>query len=140
MNELVLFYSYSGHSRQYASNCAKKPGRDLCEVLTTRKHSKLYCFFIGCPKALAGGTIPVAPITPKNVKYDLVHVYAPIWAGHMAPPMNTALAQLGFPEGTKVALHMVSAGGKSAKASIEKHMQKLGLVVSFYENIRSVPF
>jgi hypothetical protein len=138
MKELVLFYSFTGNSKRYATNCARKPGRDLCEVRTATKHGKFYCYLIGCPKALIGGTIPIEPITQNLEGYDKVHVYAPIWASHMAPPMHTALMQL--PKGTKVSLHMVSAGSKSAKSSIEKRVQKLGLEVVFYEDIKSVPF
>jgi hypothetical protein len=138
MKELVLVYSFSGNSRKYAVNCARKPGRELCEVQTAKKLGKFYCFAVACPISLAGGMIPIKPNDRELIGYDLVHVYAPIWAGHMAPPMHTAL--LGLPKGTRVSLHMVSAGGKSAKASIEKMVQKLGLVIASYEDIKSIPF
>jgi hypothetical protein len=138
MKELVLFYSFSGNSKKYAVNCARKPGRDLCEVQTAKKLGKFYCYAVACPISMAGGTIPITPISVELTGYDLVHVYAPIWAGHMAPPMHTALSAL--PKGTRVSLHMVSAGGKSSKASIKKMVQKMGLEIASYEDIKSIEF
>jgi hypothetical protein len=138
MRELVLFYTYMGHSALFARNCAKRKGRDLCEVKAAKKYKLLYCYLIGCFKSIRGKQMPIKPISQNFEGYDLVQVFAPIWAGHIAPVMNTALSML--PRGTKLVLHMVSAGGKSARTAIEKNMSKLGLEVISYEDIKTVPY
>jgi hypothetical protein len=141
MNGLIIYYSYTGHTKKEAEKFAKKNRFDLCEVYPKKKISKLYAYFIGCPKSMLGSQSAIKE--PLNVKgkavqwsrYGVVHVFAPIWAGGLPPVVNTALAQI--PAGTQIQLHCVSAGGSSNTAAVTKRIQKMGLVLAGYSDIKS---
>jgi hypothetical protein len=62
---------------------------------------------------MAGGGVPVNTLDVSFEDYDTVHVFAPIWAGFPAAPINTALGWL--PPGMAITLTLVSKSGKSNK-------------------------
>jgi flavodoxin len=112
MTQLVLYYSLSGKTKAIAEDFASQNGYDIREVVPQEPITTLKAFTL-CPKAMAGGTVPVNAIGVSLENYDTVHVFAPIWAGFPAPPVNTALGWL--PPGTEVTLTFVSKSGKSNK-------------------------
>ena len=140
MKELVLFYSYSGNTKNIASKYAAENNCDICEVINEKKHNKFYSYVIGCFKAMKGGVFKIQPLminqTPVNFEdYDTVNIFAPIWAGHPAPSMNSALNLI--PKNKKTKLFMVSASGESSKDVISKRVESLGLEILNYEDIKS---
>ena len=145
MKELVLFYSYSGNTKKAAQKFGEENSCDICEVLDEKKPGKLAAFIPGIVKALKGGGRKIKPLIIINEQssfqngvkfedYGAVNVFAPIWAGHPAPSMNTALKML--PGGTKIKLFMVSQSGESAKDNISKRVQAMGLEIVGYEDIK----
>ena len=139
MRELVLFYSYSGNTRKAAQKFADENGCSICEVTDEKRPGKLGAFIPGIIKALKGGGSKINPVTLNGAsvsfgEYIAVNIFAPIWAGHPAPSMNTALKLL--PTGTKVKLFMVSQSGESAKDNICKRVREMGLEIEEYEDIK----
>jgi flavodoxin len=112
MKELVLYYSRSGKTRAIAEKFAAEKGFDICEVVP-RKKIGVFKAFLLCPKAISGGKTAIETLNVNFGDYEQIHVFAPIWAGNPAPPINTALGWL--PAGTKVTLNFVSSGGTSNK-------------------------
>jgi len=142
MKELVLFYSYSGNTKKAAEKYAQENNFDICAVFDMKKRpSKIYAYIIGCFKSMKGSAFPVEPLMINNnnaVKfedYDIINIFAPIWAGHPAPSINSALKLI--PANTKIKLFMISASGNSAKDNITKRVQDLGLEIVGYEDIKS---
>ena len=140
MRELVLFYSYSGHTKKIAEKFGEENKFDICEATDKKRPNKFAAFTVGIVKAVRGSGRKVNPLAigEKPVKfedYEAVDVFAPIWAGHPAPSANAALKML--PQGTKVKLFMVSQSGNSEKEKITKRVQDLGLEIIAYENIKS---
>jgi len=139
MKELVLFYSYSGHTKKAAEKSAQDNNFDICEITDKKRPNKFAAYTAGCFKAMKGSSREINPlmIDGNNLKfedYDIINIYAPIWAGHPAPSMNGALKLL--PSGTKVKLYMISASGESKKDNITKRVQALGLEIAGYEDIK----
>ncbi|MDR0952350.1 MAG: hypothetical protein LBM18_05445 [Oscillospiraceae bacterium] len=134
MKNIVLYYSFTGHSREFAEAFAKEHGYEATEVTTPKKHGMAYAFIIGCPKSLSGGSVAIKPLALSLEDVDEVHVFAPVWAGCCAPAMNTALKQL--PKGTKVYMHMVSSGGESNRSMIEGYLEHWGLNLAGFEDIK----
>ena len=140
MKELVLFYSYSGNTKKAAQKFGGENNFDICEVLDKKRPGKFAAFTAGCFKALSGGGRKIKPLllneTPvKFEEYAVVNVFAPVWAGHPAPSMNSALKLI--PKGAKIKLYLVSASGHSEKDSLSKRIGDMGLEITGYEDIKS---
>jgi len=134
MSELVLFYSFTGNTKRLAEEFARDSALEACEILSAKKLGKLAAYSAGCFKALKGAGMPIAEPAVDLSECESAHVFAPIWAGHIAPPMNSALALL--PKGAKLSLHMVSGSGSSNQDGTAKRLQIMGLEVVEYEDIR----
>ena len=135
MKELVLFYSYSGNTRKIAEKFALENNFDICEVIAVKKPNKLRDYTVGIIKAIKGGIFKIRPLDVNFGDYDIINIFAPVWAGVFAPAMNAALKLI--PSGKTIKLFMVSMSGESEKTMIEKRVQKLGLEVAGYEDIKS---
>ena len=134
MSELVLYYSYTGNTKLLAGEFARENGLEVCEIRAEKKPGKFAAYTAGCFKAIKGGGMPIEPPAADLSALEAAHVFAPIWAGGIAPPMNSALALL--PKGTALTLHMVSASGSSNQDKIAGRLQNMGLEVAGYEDIR----
>ena len=134
MSELVLYYSYSGHTKKIALDTAAKYNLTTCEVVDEVKPGKFKAYTKGCYHAMKGVATPIKPLMVSFAEFGAVLVFAPIWAGSIAPAMNTALAKL--PMGTKVSLRLVSRSGRSSKEKITKRLKTLGLEIIGYEDIK----
>ena len=140
MRELILFYSYSGHTKKVVNVFNRHNDFDVCEVFDEKRPNKFAAYTAGCFKAMKGSERKVKPLmlnetAVKFEDYEVVNIFAPIWAGHPAPSMNGALKLI--PSGTKVKLFMVSASGNSNKDLISKRVQDLGLEIVGYEDIKN---
>jgi len=134
MSELVLYYSFSGNTKLLAEQFAGENGLALCEVRTAKKLGKFAAYTAGCFKAIKGEGMPIEALSTSLSSLEAAHIFAPIWAGGIAPPMNSALALL--PKGTKLTLHMVSGSGSSNQDKIAERLQNMGMEVAGYEDIR----
>ena len=134
MSELVLCYSFTGNTRHLAEEFAGENGLALCEVRTQKKLGKFAAYTTGCFKAIKGEGLPIEALSADLSAVGAAHIFAPIWAGGIAPPMNSALALL--PKGTKLSLHMVSASGSSNQDKIAERLRNMGLEVTGYEDTR----
>jgi len=135
MKELVLFYSYAGNTKKAAEKFSQDHNFDICEVLDQKRPGKFAAYTAGCFKALKGSSRPIREFAVKLEDYDVINIFAPIWAGHPAPSMNSALKLI--PQNTKIKLFFVSASGNSNKDGITKRIQNLGLEIIGYEDIKS---
>ena len=134
MKELVLFYSWSGNTKGEAEKFAQENNFDICEVKDKKRPGKLAAFVPGIIKAIKGSGRKINQIDVKFEDYDIINVFAPIWAGHPAPSMNSALKLI--PPKTIIKLFMVSQSGQSEKENIYKRVQALGLEIIGYEDIK----
>ena len=134
MSELVLFYSFTGNTKRLAGEFARENALEACEIVPAKKPSKLAAYTSGCFKALKGAGMPIAEPAVNLSECESAHVFAPIWAGHIAPPMNSALALL--PKGCALTLHMVSGSGSSNQDKVTERLRAMGLEVAGYADIR----
>jgi len=134
MSELVLYYSFTGNTKHLAEDFARENGLELCEIRAQSRLGKFAAYTAGCLKALKGAGMPIEAPAADLAACGAAHIFAPIWAGHIAPPMNSALALL--PGGAKLSLHMVSQSGGGNQDKITERLQNTGLEVTDYEDIR----
>jgi len=134
MSELVFYYSFTGNTRLLAEEFANENGLELCEIRTQKPLGKFAAYTAGCLKALKGAGLPIEAVAANLSECETAHIFAPIWAGNIAPPMNSVLALL--PKGAKLSLHMVSASGSGNQDKITERLQNMGLEVTGYADIR----
>jgi len=134
MKELVLYYSFSGHTKQVAEEFAQQNSLTACEIRTQRKLSTLVAYTVGIVKAIKGTGMPIAPPAMTFEGCETAHIFAPVWADGIAPPMNSAIALL--PKGCELRLRLVSQSGKSGEEMVTKRLQDAGYVVASYKDIR----
>jgi hypothetical protein len=134
MSELVLYYSFTGNTKLLAEEFAGENGLEACEIRAAKTLGKFAAYTAGCFKAIKGAGMPIEAPAADLSAVEAAHVFAPIWAGGIAPPMNSALALL--PKGVKLSLHMVSGSGGSNQDKITERLRNMGLEVDAYADIR----
>lgn len=94
MDILVLYYSYTGHTRKVAEALARQLGADLREIecpAYRRWYGPLAMFL----DILTGHRPHVQPLGSPGSYYGLVVVGGPVWAAQAAPPVMRALEECG---------------------------------------------
>ena len=94
MDVLVLYYSFSGHTRAVSEALAKELGADLREI-----ECPAYRRWYG-PLAMLWDIATrhrprVLPVGSPGTYYDLIVVGGPVWAAQAAPPVMSVLDDCG---------------------------------------------
>jgi hypothetical protein len=135
MKTLVLYYSYTGHTRKLAEELAARENAALLELQTPRRVSKFKAYALGCPGALSGRAWEILPLEKNLEDYDRLILLSPVWAGNPPPPVNAALALL--PAGKQIDVKMISGGGKIAcRARVAHAIEARGSALAGFEDIK----
>ena len=117
MKTLILYYSYSGNTKELALKKAAETGADSEEITETNKQGTLAAYTVGCYKAMKGIKTEIQPVKSNPGDYEKIIIMAPVWAANPAPAAYNIFDML--PQGKKVEIIMVSAGG-GTKGSKER--------------------
>ena len=135
MKTLVLYYSYTGHTKKIAENLAVNENAEIVELKSVERPGKLKVYTLGCFAAIKGKSWPIQPLTIDLAAYDRLILLIPVWASNPPPYVNALWAQL--PEGKNIAVKMISASGEShCRKRIEAHLAARGCVLDGYEDIK----
>lgn len=136
MKTIVVYYSYSGHTKMEAERIAIAENADLAAARDAGKRPGTFkAFLMGCPAALRMKCWPIAPLNADLDAYDIIVLMAPVWAGHPAPQFNALVDQL--PTGKQVKVALVSGSGQSsAKEKLELRIADKGCKLIGYEDIK----
>ena len=136
MKTLIVYYSYSGHTKKIALALAEKKSADIMEIEDVKRPMKLKAYTAGLLAAMRGKTRPIKPFTANMAEYDSLMLLSPVWADNPPPAFNALLEQL--PEGKSVSLRMISASGKSGcKERLETAIKARGCTLESFENIKA---
>lgn len=137
MKTLVIWYSYTGKTKQIAEDLAKKESADLVEVKEKKSRSKFNAYVFGSLAARGRKPADLQDFTCNFSHYEKIIVAMPIWAGYPAPPMNNIISLL--PRGKAVELMMTSGSGSSKGTSEETKslIVAKGCSVTKYEDIKT---
>ncbi|MDR0880388.1 MAG: hypothetical protein LBN09_06735 [Clostridioides sp.] len=136
MSELITVYSYSGNSKKLATEEASKNGLDIIEVFDKEKVGKATAYSKGCLYAMKqkGWDIDV-----KNISFDeysKITIYAPNWAGSLAPAAITFLNTI--PAGKEISIKLVSKSGVSGcKDKLKTIIEHNGSTMVSFEDIKA---
>lgn len=134
LKTLVLYYSYTGVTRQLARQLADEKGADILAVEERTRMPKVRAYSVGCLQAMRMEAGDIVPITKDLTVYDEIILMGPVWAGYPAPAVIAALDAL--PKGARVEVRMVSASGSSkARLKVAKRLAQKGCELKRYIDI-----
>ena len=93
MRALVVYYSFTGNTRNVAEPAARDLGADIAEVRSVRYESGGFRFLRAAFDSWRGRLPAINVSGPLPDEYDFVLLMSPVWAGHAATPMRAYLAQ-----------------------------------------------
>ena len=135
MKTAVIYYSLGGSTRSFARAEATARAADLIEIRPAKPYNPFTSFILGCPAAIRQKAVPLAD-APNLSGYDHFVLMAPVWAGHPAPPFNSAVQAL--PAGAKVEVLLVSASGTNkSRAKVRALSEGRGCTVTALRDIQS---
>ena len=132
---LIIFYSYSGHTKNIAQQKAKSQDADLYEIKDQKRPGIVSAYVSGCFRAMRQKEMPIEAVEIDFSRYESITVMAPIWAGHPAPAFNSLIAKL--PSGTAVKLYMISGSGQSSKDRVTEFVKSKDCTVTDYIDVKS---
>lgn len=90
---LVVYYSWSGNTRQMANYIKEATGADVFELVPQKAYTKDYNQCCDDAKReIKAGYKPALKAMPQDVsKYDVIFVGSPCWWSTIAPPVYTFL-------------------------------------------------
>ncbi|MDR1598592.1 MAG: hypothetical protein LBS11_01740 [Oscillospiraceae bacterium] len=112
MKTLLVYYSYTGHTKKLAVETADRESADLAEIAQEKAPDKLTAYAAGCVDAVRGKAWPIKTPPIDWKEYDRAILMAPVWAGNAPPPFRAFLDTL--PGGKAVSVTMVAASGKAS--------------------------
>ncbi|WP_051277845.1 flavodoxin family protein [Solimonas flava] len=92
-DNLVVFYSRSGHTRRLAQRLAARLDADLDEIHELHPHRGLLGLARCLYDALLGREPPITAPTQPPLGYARVIVGGPVWADHVAGPVRSYLTR-----------------------------------------------
>ena len=111
MNQLIVYYSYSGTTRKIAEELSKNETADIFEIKDYKPLGKLKAYTAGIIASMRGKAWQIKPPDIELSKYDKLILLAPVWANNPPPAFNAMLEHL--PPGKSIDIKMVSMSGKS---------------------------
>ena len=135
MKTLILYYSYTGHTKKIAEKLAVKEAADITEIVGKPRPGKFKAYFSGSLAARRMKAWVIEPLSVNMGDYNRLFLLAPVWANYPAPYINSVLESL--PKGKKVHIKLISASGNSAcKEKLEAAIKAKGCTVEGFEDIK----
>lgn len=95
MKKLVVFYSYTGHTKMIAENIQRKLNCDIFEIKPVKPYSTDYQTVVDEKQnnSSAGKTPDIQKIDKNINEYDEIIIGTPVWWYTIAPVIRTFLIQ-----------------------------------------------
>lgn len=95
MKKLVVFYSYTGHTKMIAESIQKKLNCDILEIKPTKPYSTDYQTVVDEEQnnSSAGKTPDIQKIDKNINEYDEIIIGTPVWWYTIAPVIRSFLTQ-----------------------------------------------
>jgi NAD(P)H-dependent FMN reductase len=138
MKTVVLYYSYSGHTKKVAEKLARTQGAELVEIKTKVRRPMPLLFVYDCALALMHRPTAIEPIQQDLSKFDMITLASPVWASNPTPAFNAVVKLL--PKGKNVQVILVSGSGVGATKRSEIHtkhrIKDQGCTVVAYKDVK----
>jgi len=116
MNTAVIYYSLEGNMDLIARTIGENEAVDLFRLIPQKKYptGKISKYFWGGKSVTFGERPKLANQTIDLEQYEVLVIGTPIWAGTLAPPLNTFLHDYSI-IGKKIILTATHLGGGADK-------------------------
>jgi flavodoxin len=111
MKTLVIYYSFSGSTKEIAEKYAKEKSNDIIEIKDEKPLAKFKAYTTGILAARNGTAWAIKPIDVDYSSYERIVLLAPVWANNPPPAFWAYMKQLPFNK--TISIKMVSMSGKS---------------------------
>jgi hypothetical protein len=140
MKELILYYSYSGKSKNHAEKYAAVNGFDICEIVDKKRPSKVAAY-ASCLSAVKYKGSEIQPLSLQGYAikfedYSTINLFSPVWASAFPPPVVTALEKFSAGKEKKIKVTLLSSSGKSNKEKNSEFLKNLNFEVVEYNDIK----
>ena len=136
MKTLILYHSYSGHTKKIAEELAESEAAGIAEIKSKKRPAKIKAYTAGIISAIRGKAWPIQPFDLDINDYERLILLSPVWAGNPTPPFNALLEQL--PSGKVISIKMVSASGESnCKERLEAVIKEKNGTLESFEDIKA---
>lgn len=111
MKKLVVYYSYTGHTKMIAEKIAQKINADIEEITPVKAYSKDYQSVVDSTEdnEQTKETPEINKLKHNIAEYDEIIVGSPTWWYTITPPIRTFLKENNF-NGKKVVPFVTHAG------------------------------
>lgn len=92
MKDLVIYYSWTGHTKTVASVIAEAVNGELVEIEETKARKKGIGFIVAVFQGLCGLKSKIREVNFTPDRYNRLFLGTPIWAGKVTPAVNAYLA------------------------------------------------
>jgi flavodoxin len=114
-NALVIYYSLSGHTKALAERIAHEGGWMIARIDDASERTGLWGHLRSVLSTLIGTKPSIRYFGPSPVSFDLIILGGPVWAGKIASPVQTFVANHKH-EFKSLALFCTYGGSGSDKA------------------------
>lgn len=136
MKTLILYYSYTGHTKRLAEALAASEPADIMEIKSVKRPWKLKVYTAGILATFRNKAWPIQPLDIDFSEYEKLILMSPVWANNPPPPVTAILDQL--PEGKTIAVKMISVSGKSdCVARLETAVKAKNCTLESVEDIKA---
>lgn len=92
MRVLVVYYSWTGHTKQVAEAIAKACDADLEKIQDVKDRAGFFGYLRSAYHALTKQVDGIRAAVKDPADYDLVVLGTPVWAWNLSPPMRTYIS------------------------------------------------
>ncbi len=128
MKTAIVYYSMGGNTAWAAGQLAARLGAELIALRPRRAYPDkgFRKFLWGGKSAVMGETPALEPCGFDAAQYDRVILGAPLWAGRIAPPLRSFIAEQGGALAGKTLAAFLCCGGGSTDRAFAQLRELLG--------------
>ncbi|MCR4436107.1 MAG: hypothetical protein QHH06_13835 [Clostridiales bacterium] len=123
-NNLVIYYSWLGHTKVVAEEIARWVDGDVLRIEEAKERKEGKGFGSAAMGALFGLGSKLKPVEYGFAGYSNIFLGAQVWASHSTPPINTFLKKADF-TGKKVYLFITKADEKVPQEVIDSLSKRI---------------
>lgn len=136
MKNLVVYYSWTGSTREAAQAVSEAVGGELLEVTEAKQRRGVWGFIKGGFQASMGKASRIREALPDPRDYDAVYVGTPVWAAKPSAAFNAIVKEwAGKTEDVPVHVFALMAdpnGNPKVETAVRSRLLKAGIALGAY--------